>query len=333
MHVDINCYLHFWNRFISNITYSKNVSLETFSQIKIDIEPDKGIVWNYLKPYPRPCFNSQLIAEVEHLQTMLKFYKGKLPYQGKLVPIKYHVMDSLTPGIFNFGGDLDKFFKLISAQDEEGMCRYAKSCIDGIYPIMTNFNLPITTISLVRGDALGGGCEVALSSSIVVAEKGVQMGFPEILFNLFPGMGGYHLLKRRLNPSKAEEMLLNGRVYSAEEMHEMGIIDVLAEVGEGKQALYEKIAECEKHRKGRMAMQKVMARTEPVDYDELLDVCQIWVKAAMQLSEKDLRMMSRLVKAQDRKIQSVVFDSNAAGNDQINEHDEASNEMINQNIA
>ena len=78
---------------------------------------------------------------------------------------------------------------------------------------------------------------------------------------------------------------------------------------------------------------KVMARTEPVDYDELLDVCQIWVKAAMQLSEKDLRMMSRLVKAQDRKIQSVVFDSNAAGNDQINEHDEASNEMINQNIA
>ncbi len=314
---------------MTNITHSKNVSLDTFSQIKIDIEPDKGIVWKYLKPFPRPCFNSRLITEVEHLQTMLKFYKGKLPCNGKLVPIKYHVMDSLTPGIFNFGGDLAKFLQLITAQDEEGMYRYAKSCIDGIHPIMTNFNLPITTISLVRGDALGGGCEVALSSSIVVAEKGVQMGFPEILFNLFPGMGGYHLLKRRLNPSKAEEMLLNGRVYSAEEMHEMGVIDVLAEVGEGKQALYEKIAECEKHRKGRMAMQKVMALTEPVDYDELLDVCQIWVKAAMQLSEKDLRMMTRLVKAQDRKIQSAELESAVTGHD----HTEAGNEMINQNIA
>lgn len=291
------------SRDMSNITYnSKSVSLDKFDQIRIEIEPDKGIVWKYLKPHPRPCFNPELIAEVEHLQTMLRYYKGKLPYQGELVPIKYHVMDSRIPGIFNFGGDLAKFLQCIHNQDEEEMYRYAKSCIDGIFPIMTNFSLPITTISLVRGDALGGGCEVALSSSIVIAEKSVQMGFPEILFNLFPGMGGYHLLKRRLSPAKAEEMLLNGRVYSAKEMHALGVIDVLAEDGEGKQALYEKIAECEKHRNGRLAMQEVMARTEPVVYDELLDVCRIWVKAAMGLSEKDLRMMARLVKAQDRKV-------------------------------
>lgn len=292
---------------MSTLTYSKkNVSLENFNQIRIEIEPDQGIVWMYLKPYPRPCFNAELIAEVEHLQTMLDFYKGKLPYQGELVTINYHVMDSLSSGIFNFGGDLAKFLEYISSNDEEGMYRYAKSCIDGIYPIMTNFNLPITTMTLVRGDALGGGCEVALSSSIVIAEKSTQMGFPEILFNLFPGMGGYHLLKRRLNPAKAEEMLLNGRVYSAEEMFDMGVIDVLAEDGEGKKALYAKISECERHRKGRLAMQKVMAITEPVHYDELLDVCKIWVQAALKLSEKDLRMMKRLVKAQDKKIQHTL---------------------------
>ena len=287
---------------MSNITYSKNVSLNNFKQINIDIEPELGIVWMILKPSPRPCFNSELIAEVEHFQTMLDFYKGHLPYEGKLVKINYHVMDSQTPGIFNFGGDLSKFLDYISSKDEEGMYRYGKSCIDGIYPIMTSFNLPITTLSLVRGDALGGGCEVALSSSIVVAEKTSQMGFPEILFNLFPGMGGYHLLKRRVTRAQAEEMLLNGRVYSAEEMFDMGIVDVLAEEGQGRAALYKKINECEKHKNGRMAMQKVMARTEPVDYDELLDVCKIWVEAAMQLTEKDLRMMNRLVKAQDRKV-------------------------------
>jgi DSF synthase len=287
---------------MSNITYSKSVSIDNFNQISVEIEPEQGIVWMYLKPHPRPCFNSELIAEVRHLQIMLDYYKGKLPYQGKLVTINYHVMDSLTPGIFNFGGDLAKFFEYINNRDEEGMYLYAKACIDGIYPLMTNFNLPITTMSLVRGDALGGGCEVALSSSIVVAERSAQLGFPEILFNMFPGMGGYQLLRRKLNPSQAQEMLSNGRIYSAEEMYEMGIVDVIADDGEGSAALYAKINDCEKHRKGMLAMQRVMARTEPVDYDELMDVCKIWVQAAMDLSEKDLRMMSRLVKAQDRKL-------------------------------
>jgi len=286
---------------MDNVTYSKSVSIDNFNQISIEIEPETGIVWMYLKPHPRPCFNSELIAEVRHLQTMLDYYKGKLPYNGELVSINYHVMDSLTPGIFNFGGDLAKFLEYINNRDEEGMYIYAKSCIDGIYPLMTNFNLPITTMSLVRGDALGGGCEVALSSSIVVAERSAQMGFPEILFNMFPGMGGYQLLRRKLNPSQAQDMLSNGRIYSAEEMYEMGVVDILADDGEGSAALYAKIKDCEKHRKGMLAMQRVMARTEPVDYDELLDVCKIWVQAAMDLSEKDLRMMARLVKAQDRK--------------------------------
>ena len=288
---------------MSNITYSKSVSIDNFNQISLEIEPEQGIVWMYLNPHPRPCFNSELIAEVRHLQTMLDYYKVNLPYKGELVTINYHVMDSLTPGIFNFGGDLAKFFEYINNRDEEGMYLYAKSCIDGIYPLMTNFNLPITTMSLVRGDALGGGCEVALSSSIVVAERSAQMGFPEILFNMFPGMGGYQLLRRKLNPSQAQEMLSNGRIYSAEEMYEMGVVDVLAEDGEGSAALYAKINSCEKHRKGMLAMQRVVARVEPVDYDELLDVCKIWVQVAMELSEKDLRMMARLVKAQDRKIE------------------------------
>jgi DSF synthase len=287
---------------MSNITYSKSVSIDNFNQISIEIEPEQGIVWMFLKPHPRPCFNAELIAEVRHLQTMLDYYKGKLPYKGELVTINYHVMDSLTPGIFNFGGDLAKFIEYINNRDEEGMYLYAKSCIDGIYPLMTNFNLPITTMSLVRGDALGGGSEVALSSSIVVAERSAQMGFPEILFNMFPGMGGYQLLRRKLTQSQAQEMLSNGRIYSAEEMYEMGVVDVLADDGEGSAAVYAKINSCEKHRKGMLAMQRVMARVEPVDYDELLDVCKIWVQAAMDLSEKDLRMMTRLVKAQGRKI-------------------------------
>jgi DSF synthase len=56
-----------------------------------------------------------------------------------------------------------------------------------MYRRITNFRSPtMTTISLVQGDALGGGFEAALTSDVIIAEESAQMGLPEILFNLFP---------------------------------------------------------------------------------------------------------------------------------------------------
>jgi len=278
-------------------------------QLDTRFDPDLGAIWLDMQSAPRPCFTPRLLEELRRYQRMLENRQGHWCHAGAMRRVDYQVLTSSVPGIFNLGGDLDRFLGWITERDRGALASYARACIDVLYPNAVNYHLPITTIALVRGQALGGGFEAALSSSVIIAEAGAQLGLPEILFNLFPGMGGYHLLKRRLSPAKAEEMLLNGRVYSASEMFEMGVIDVLAEDGEGKEALYGKIAECEKHRNGRLAMQEVMARTEPVVYDELLDVCQIWVKAAMGLSEKDLRMMGRLVKAQDRKIEAASVSS------------------------
>ena len=56
----------------------------------------------------------------------------------------------------------------------------------------------MTTIALLEGDALGGGFESALSCDVVIAEKHVKAGFPEVLFNMFPGMGGLSFLSRRV---------------------------------------------------------------------------------------------------------------------------------------
>src|SRR3546814_13167359 len=61
-------------------------------------------------------------------------------------------------------------------------------------------------VALVDGDALGGGFELALACQTIVAESGVQMGFPEVLFGLFPGMGAYSLLSQRGSPKVAEPM-------------------------------------------------------------------------------------------------------------------------------
>ena len=93
----------------------------------------------------------------------------------------------------------------------------------------------------MQGDALGGGFESALASNVVIAEKGVKMGLPEVLFNLFPGMGAYSLLSRRVGTARAEQMILSGRLYTSDELFEMGVVDILAEKGEGEVEVYKYI--------------------------------------------------------------------------------------------
>src|SRR6266446_10464889 len=129
---------------------------------------------------------------------------------------------SRTPRVFNLGGDLALFVLLIKARDRDALAHYAKLCIDNMYPRIRSFSCRnLTTISLVQGDALGGGFECALSSDVIVAEESAQMGLPEMLFNLFPGMGAYSLLARRLGVREAERMILSGRLVGARKLHEM----------------------------------------------------------------------------------------------------------------
>ena len=187
-----------------------DIYMQAFNQIGVQIDPDYGILWVYQKPTPRPCFNPALITEVRSIQKLLETYNGHIPYRGQMVPIHYHVLDSHSPGIFSLGGDLHLFRDHVMRKDKEGLLRYAKACIDTIHAFVVGFRLPITTISLVRGDALGGGFEVAMANQVVIAERQVEMGFPEILFNIFPGMGGYHLLCQRLPAAQTERLMLSG---------------------------------------------------------------------------------------------------------------------------
>jgi DSF synthase len=98
-----------------------------------------------------------------------------------------------------------------------------------------------------------------------------------------------------------QEMMLNGRVYSSEELFDMGVIDILAESGEGQRSVYSYVEKSTKYRNGYRAMQQVKQRVNPITYDELWDVCSFWVDIAMEISERDIRLMDRLINAQNRK--------------------------------
>ena len=121
-------------------------------------------------------------------------------------------------------------------------------------------------------------------------------------------MGAYSLIGRRLGVKRAEDFILSGRIYTAEELFEIGLVDVVAEDGQGETALYEYIKKQSRRKNTMNALAQVRRHCEPIRYETLIDVTKIWVDAAFRLEAKDLRMMERLVRAQ-QKFAKVATDA------------------------
>jgi DSF synthase len=129
---------------------------------------------------------------------------------------------------------------------------------------------------------------------------------PEILFNLFPGMGAYSFLSRKIGSSAAEKFITSGKLYSADELYDIGIVDVVTKDGQGEKAVYDHIAAANRHYNGIHALRKAQRFSNPVTYSELFRITEIWVDAALRLTNKDLKMMDRLITKQNVKIKPVA---------------------------
>ena len=159
----------------------------------------------------------------------------------------------------------------------------------------------MTTITLVQGDALAGGFEAAISSNVVIAEKSAKFGLPEVLFNLIPGMGAYSFLVRRTGPDLAEKIIMSGELLTAQKMHNLGLVDEVVEDGQGEAAVNRFIQRHRKRGNAHEAMSRIKKCINPVTYEELIEITRIWVDAALKLTSRDLRMIERLVQAQNRR--------------------------------
>jgi DSF synthase len=275
------------------------------SQYETEFEPANGTLWGYFNPRDGiPCYSLKLMKDIlEHDQALVA-NQGQVEIDGAMLPVNYYVTASRIRGVFNVGGDLALFSMLIKARDRQALSQYAKLCIDNVYPRARSFFSPtLTKICLVQGDALGGGFECALASDVLIAEESAQLGFPEILFNLFPGMGACSLLSRRIGIRAAEELILSGKVLSAAELHKMGVVDVLATDGQGETAVRNWIAKNAKRRNGMQAVFRARQFIHPVTREELDGIVELWVDAALRLSDRDLKMMNRLVRAQMRRME------------------------------
>jgi DSF synthase len=271
-----------------------------YSIFRTRFDADHGVLWTIAKQDAVPCVTPQFLKELAEHWREIANSQGRILVGEEFHDIRFSVLASITPGVFSLGGQLSLFRELIRKQDRDALLRYAAACIDVIYPRARHYDLPLVTISLLQGDALGGGLEGALASDVIIAERNCQLGFPEILFNLFPGMGAYSLIARKVSPKFAEKMILGGKMYRAEELHEAGLIDVLADDGKGVEAVNDYIKKQERRSNGFLAVQKARHRFNPVTHQELMDITTVWVDAALKLNEKDLKVMDRFVRSQEK---------------------------------
>lgn len=241
---------------------------------------------------PIQCYS---LAAMGELQTLLDDIAARAPL------VRHFVLSSDVPGVFNFGGDLALFVLLVRAGDVDSLRLYGQRCVDLVWWMENAAGLHLHTTVLATGDTLGGGLESVLPFHKVIFERRAQAGFPEVLFNLFPGMGAWDFTIRKAGFAVASEMILSGRLFSAEELHYRKLVDVVAEDGEGELALEKVLREVDPRHRGTLAALRAQRMAAPIQRQALDAIVDHWADSALGLTDRDLRLMERLARAQARK--------------------------------
>ena len=270
-------------------------------ELDVLYEADTRALWSYMRPIGRPSFTPAMLGDFEVWQDLIASHFGPTG-----VPLDYLILGSRSRGVFCFGGDLELFCQLILAGDRRGLAAYGYRCVEILHRNHNALDLPMLTVGLVQGQALGGGFEALLSFDFIIAERGTVFGLPEVMFGLFPGMGAHVLLSRRLGAALADRMILSNRSYTAEEMYELGVVSELAAPGEGVEAVRRFIARSSRRHPGMVNAMRASRVASRVALADLREVVDLWADAALQLSESDLKLMRRLAATQNRLYASAA---------------------------
>ncbi len=270
-------------------------ALTSLDELDVLYDDSIAALWTFMRPSCRPSFTPPMLGDFENWQDLI----GK-NFGPEKLPLRYLLLGSRAPGVFCFGGDLELFAQLIRRGDRDGLRHYGYRCVRILERNIRALDLPLITIGLVQGQALGGGFEALLSFDFIIAEKGATFGLPEIMFGLFPGMGAHVILTRKLGAAMADRLILSNEVWTAERMYELGIVDVVVEDGAGVEAAREFMVKSERKHQGLVAAKKATRIAAPTPLAELCQIVDLWADAALDLAASDLKLMQRLASAQTR---------------------------------
>lgn len=277
---------------LNHPTTRRFIEAGVLTQMSAWYEAERNVMWMMLHAHPRPCVSFELLKDIANLTRAAR---------ASNLPIEFWVTGSTVPGLYNLGGDLSFFSHQIRSGERSSLKAYARACIDAVHEVINGFGVGAITMAMVEGSALGGGFETALAHDYVLAQKDVKLGFPEIAFNLFPGMGGYSLVARKANMRLAEQLISDGEAHTAEWHHEKGLVDRVFEPGDAYKATRTFIDGIRPKLNGIRAMLRTRRRVFPLTKTELLDITEDWAESAFLLQEKDLAYMERLVLLQNRR--------------------------------
>jgi DSF synthase len=267
------------------------------AQICARFDSDLGILWAGMRHPERACFTPELLASGERFHLWLE---QAVRVEG--LPVRWLVWCSEV-GIFGTGGDLAYFLACLESGDRAGLTAYARRCVALVHATWRAHDLPLRTVALVEGEALGGSFEAALACDLVVAERGAKFGFPEGLFGLFPGMGAWSLLARRTHRRAIRELVEESLTRSAEELAELGLVHVLVEPGRARQGFRRLAAERGRVFERDLVLDRVRRRVEALSLEELEDIVALWVERAFALAPSLRRRMAHFARCQARSCQ------------------------------
>lgn len=276
-----------------------------FDNLDVEYDAPTESAWMIYGAEAPVCYTPHTLSEMSRFRHALQamFAIGLTAR----TPIRYLVIASNKPGVFNLGGDLSVFSAAIRAHNIDLLRRYAHTCVDLIDSLVRGLDLPIVTVSAVHGQCLGGAFEAALATDFIIAEENARFAMPEIAFNTFPGMGAVSLLTRKLGAALARKIISEGRVYSGREMYDLEAVDFLAPQDDIRSAT---LAWILKGGKIAWARRRTLAearrRTSPVTREELMRITDLWAECSTRISDADLRHMERLVRAQSRLLNATT---------------------------
>lgn len=276
-------------------------TLLSLTQLDVLYDDARATLWTFMSPENRPSFTPAMIADFESWQRLI----GENFGDGG-VPLRYLVLGSRASEVFCYGGDLALFQRLIRERDRVGLVNYGRRCCAILDRNIRTLGIEMLTIGLVQGAALGGGFEALLSFDTIIAEKQATFGLPEIMFGLYPGMGAHALLSRKLGSAMADRIITSNETYTAQEMYDLGLVQVLVEDGEGVAAVQDYIKRSERRHSGLVGARRATKAVWNLEVSELNRITEMWADTALKLSENDLKIMSRLVAAQGRVAERIA---------------------------
>lgn len=126
---------------------------------------------------------------------------------------------------FIVGADITEFLGLFAKPEAEldEWLRFANSIFSKLE------DLPVPTLSMMRGHALGGGCECVLATDFRIGDKTTSIGLPETKLGIMPGFGGCVRLPRVIGADSAMEIITQGKACRADEALKVGLLDAIVE--------------------------------------------------------------------------------------------------------